>query len=222
MKDLTETQFFQIPRIWSKPAFIIGGGGSLDGFDFTKLEGKNTIGCNYACRLGEKIVKVLLFGDISFYDDKNSSLSTFRNLAISNHESFPIWGVHEENGFHVCNRTLMNMTDKDTDLCWYWNTGLMAIELAAKMGSKTIYCLGFDFKKKGDTQLNWYPKEWVKRTPQEIVLAKNVHDRSLKYVTSFNDKFKALFPDVKVINANPDSLCDTWEKQPWSDKWLTE
>jgi len=54
--------------IWKgQDAFIIGGGSSLQGFEFSKLVGKNVIGCNDAFRLGVEIVPWCLFGDSSFW-----------------------------------------------------------------------------------------------------------------------------------------------------------
>lgn len=57
-------------KIWDGlECFIIGGGRSLkEGFDFDKLIGEKTIGCNDAYKLGPKICNICIFGDKKWLD----------------------------------------------------------------------------------------------------------------------------------------------------------
>jgi len=128
-------------RCWEgQDAFVIGGGASLKDFDWDRLRGRNTIGCNDAFRLGPEISKVCLFGDQSWWQKTKHELEHFTG---------PI--------FHIAPslakldlKGITGLTRKPTGLhegrnCgWNFSTGASAVNLVINMGAKRIFLLGID------------------------------------------------------------------------------
>ena len=76
-----------IDPLWKgRTAYIIGGGVSLDGFNFSLLKGERVIGCNDAYTLGVHIVKICAFGDNSFWEAHKGPLSKYRGWVVTNNE----------------------------------------------------------------------------------------------------------------------------------------
>ncbi len=134
-------QLYVPPRDWEgQAAFLIGGGSSLVGFDFNCLRGRNVIGINDAYRLGEEIVKVVLFGDSSFFYRNIGNLSTFKGDVVSCSSNLlnARWSWLKR-----MKRIKEGFYHGDT-LGWNHNTGAAAINLAASKGATQIYLLGYD------------------------------------------------------------------------------
>ncbi len=72
-------------RTWpGSEVFIIGGGKSLEGFDWSLLRPELTIGCNDAYLLGEEVCKIAIFGDNKWYLKHKEKLSKFKNRVFTN------------------------------------------------------------------------------------------------------------------------------------------
>jgi hypothetical protein len=121
-------------------AFIVGGGSSLYGFDFGKLRGRNTIGCNAAFRLGPEIIKICYFGDISFWRENHKELAEFKGRVVTSkpdiYDSPHPWLLHM--------RRIQGGLHSGHMLGWNYSSGAAAINLAISLGSARIYLLGFD------------------------------------------------------------------------------
>jgi len=180
---------------WSnQDCYIIGGGSSLKNFDWLLLENLNTIGCNDAYKLGDKICKVCIFGDYSWWEHHKTRLMMYTGVVVTNAckmaNEAPSW-VHyflREHG----------RFKKDT-LCWAGNTGVSAINLALILGAKTVYLLGFDMGiKNGET--NWHDEVIHPNAvlPSSYTLFKK---RWIKAIPTLNE----VFPDRSIVNINDTS-----------------
>lgn len=174
-------------------AYIIGGGPSLRGFDFARLKGKNTIGCNSAFYLGHEIARVCFFSDYEWFLQHYDALSDYDGEVFTHHEALVL---HPDKWLNVLRRYDDGL--HLDGLGFGGNSGCSAINLALLMGARRIFLLGIDCG--GETH-HWHnhdpgsaPKE-----PAELY-------------GKFKDGFHAiardmpeLFPDRQIINLNPNS-----------------
>src|SRR4051812_46122707 len=56
------------PEWQGQDVCIIGGGASLQGFDFSRLASSRNIACNDAYELGPDIAPICLFGDSGYFE----------------------------------------------------------------------------------------------------------------------------------------------------------
>ena len=195
---------WEIPRIWNGRCYALGGGRSLSEFDFNKLAGLNVVGCNDAYLLGAGIVPINCFGDASWFTHYHKQdTSKYDGVLVTN---APLTGEIPKYIKH-CKRTDIHvkLTAEQNRLSWFSNTGVLAVELALKLGATEIILLGYDMKAPSVAENNWYTRRKA--------------DSSLKVYTRFMLKFKEferqrqmLFPNAKIINANPDSALALYEK----------
>jgi hypothetical protein len=139
------------PEWEGEDAFLIGGGPSLKEFDFTKLEGLNTIGCNDAYHLGPAIVQICLFSDRMWWERNKHALNTFQNRVVTNcafllHYNLPniLKMDRARDGLHG-----------GTTLGWNFSTGASAIALAIRLGASRIFLLGYDLGNQGKVS-HWH------------------------------------------------------------------
>lgn len=141
-------------RWTGEDVFIIGGGPSLNRFDFNLLKGKRTIGCNAAFSLGSEIVSVLYFTDTSFWEVyKEDILSNFQGDVITsalsleneNHDRLK-WVPRKRDGLHP----------KGHAIGWNYSTGASAIDLALRFGASRVFLLGVDLKLGQKRRMNWH------------------------------------------------------------------
>lgn len=202
---------------WSnRNAFIIGGGASLRGFDWSLLDNEHTIGCNNAFRLGSLICDICIFGDRSFiftpqrqprkgfYHELKNSLnpvvSTDKHLKKMPGVSWIEIFERKTKGF---------ATDK---LGWNLNTGSTAINLALILGASTVYLLGFDMHLDEEGRPNWH----------DFVIDKPNKDVYLGMIKSFEKaapQLKELFPTRSVINVTNNSDLNAFPKINFDEFW---
>src|SRR5574343_1711355 len=140
------------PRAWwsGLDAFVIGGGRSLRNFDWSRLRGRPTVGCNDAFARGPSMCSVCVFGDLRWYQHHFKRLEQFPNPIITNqpslHVGSPDWVLtmaREREGLHR------------GALGWGGNTGCIAVNVALLLGAERVFLLGFDMKLNGK-QSNWH------------------------------------------------------------------
>ena len=223
--------WWSAPRIFEgRTVFIIGGGPSLEGFDFNRLIPHATIGCNDAYSLGVDVAKVCVFGDYGWWlihwKDRvvcpekgrdHPGLIQFKGVIVTN---CPHPAVRNVSGINVMHRCLRGHIDKRSDILgWYHNTGAAAIHLAYLMGASTAVLLGYDMKRKAD-RLNWHHA--IKPEPGTTVPGKvdlNLQASNLRRQMQGHAALRkdmtlfGIFPDrFRVVNATPDSDLDVWDK----------
>lgn len=146
-------KFWTPPKHWAgKPSFLIGGGPSLKGFDFSLLKGKCVLGCNDAFRLGSDIVSYGVFGDASWcfrakFEMEKSGIQfvTCSRTLVDFKFPFVLKMQHQRHGIH-----------EGDEAGWNYSTGAFAINVAYSLGSEEIYLLGYDLSNQGKTS-HWHP-----------------------------------------------------------------
>lgn len=198
-------------KIWvGETVFIIGGGPSLIGFDFTPIKNRKIIGINNSYRFGSW-VDVCWFGDLKWFNWHKKELKTFSGtIAHCNSKSFIKrlkWMIPYERGNPLGIDTRENMVS------WNRCSGLSAINLAYHMGASTAVLLGFDMKHNGK-QRNWHKDHKEECSLSHSDPMKDCADRryrhylsSCKHIKKDADRLK-----FRIINANPDSAIQEFEK----------
>ena len=139
-------------REWEgQDAYLIGGGPSLTGFDFSRLAGSNVIGCNDAFHLGAEIVTFCIFGDPSWWQKVKWELEKFEGRVVTNAPTILPYKVpgllkmlRERDGIH-----------SGSTLGWNYSTGAAAINLATSLGAHRIFLLGYDLGNAG-SKSHWH------------------------------------------------------------------
>lgn len=188
--------------LWNgRRAFIIGGGPSFAGFDFSLLKDELTIGINmafvhrptinliYDLRLMERLTvdstwaaykgEKLWLNYETPYDRGRFPNVTELYECIHKGTGQPMWSKTLEEGLYRGN-----------------NAGVAALNLADILGASPICLMGYDFKGRAGQSVNWhsaYPAEWKQE--------ENVY-------RSYIECFQGIKSMVKgrVVNLNPDSM----------------
>jgi hypothetical protein len=189
--------------IWKgEDCYIIGGGPSLEGFEFDLLRRRHTIGCNVAFRLGPDICDVCVFGDKVFYYKFYDDLAKFGGPIVTNlmdlfREEGPPW-------LHKMRRKTRGLGTGNV-LAWNSNTGALAINLALSLGATTIYLLGFDMRLQ-EGRSNWHTEGLTKPSA-------DVYDRFRKGFDFLAAAMAEMYPECKVINLTEDSDLNAFPKE---------
>lgn len=175
--------------------YVVGGGPSLKGFDFDKLAGHATIGCNSAIVLP---LDVIIFGDPQWWTKVGKQLSMgFKGRIIGCSQLLKPDPLYE-----LVPRNTMNRVD-GPGLGYAGNTGSLAIHWAAKEGHRDIRLLGFDMQM--STHANWHEHRYEPGDPTDYV-------RYRQLFPSFAQQLASCYPDLKVVNVTDGSRLDCWPK----------
>jgi uncharacterized Rossmann fold enzyme len=131
-----------------KRCFIIGGGASLKGFDFSQLDGEFTIAVNHSVIYYPK-ASACIFLDAVFLDKNDNEarkfLNSYKGMIFCSFRT----QYHKDNlnaiPFYVNNDRVQAQFSRGL-----WGsrlTGMAAISLAITMGAEKIYLLGYDLNK---------------------------------------------------------------------------
>jgi hypothetical protein len=186
------------PEEWwaGSDAFIIGGGDSLRSFDWARLFGRKTIGCNDAYRLGPDVCSACIFGDLRWFQIHRKSLEAYANQSpvFTNQPS-----LHTGQGVPWL-RTLRRESGglHTRALGWGGNTGCAAINLALLLGARRVFLLGFDLKIGKGGKTNWHDANISKPTEASYV-------RFHKGFVDMANDLPRVFPGREVYNCGPDS-----------------
>ncbi len=144
--------FWTPTREWQgQDAFLIGGGPSLAGFDFSQLEGLNIIGCNDAFKLGPAIIKICIFGDGQWWHKNKWDLEKFPGRLVTNSPTLKMFEIPRV----LQMERLRDGTGTGSVLGWNFSTGAMAINLAVSLGASRIFLLGYDLTNK-EGKSHWH------------------------------------------------------------------
>jgi len=130
-----------------RSVYIIGGGPSLAGFDFTRLKDKVTIGCNRAAL--DAPAKILFSVDPNFQNAFEKDINAFPGIV-----RLACRKLDDFDRFPVCDRKFL--WDKSScdlsehpDIIGGKNAAFCAINLALHEGFKIIHLLGVDLNTSG-------------------------------------------------------------------------
>jgi len=198
--------------------FIVGGGPSLKGFDWSKLDGELTIGCNLAfeafdpCMIvavDKRFYQWILWGE---YEEKHPGLrQRFLDLNVGKYLIYPAETLNNfYSGIDIITR---NKTDKlATSLAdgvlMGSNTGLAAVNLAICLGASEIYLLGFDMCGDGSgKQAHFHAGHPTKQD-------ENCYNR---FIDAFGQHAGDMNRHARIVNLNPDSKLPYFPKLSWAE-----
>lgn len=137
-----------------KRAFVVGGGPSLRGFDFSRLRGERIIAINRAFEY-LPFAEILFSMDFRFYSDIRMSreFQAFRGRKIwIDTKGFPYKGV-EILKSGPCDGMTAHFAQ---GIATGGNSGHAALNLALILGADPIYLLGFDFRHADDGRTHFH------------------------------------------------------------------
>lgn len=185
--------------------YIIFGGPSLKGFDFSKLNGKFVIGCNKAA-FETKFCGGVITADATFTNSNRYNLREYRGYTIIGTKETnpsPEFGMRivdwiQPDYLYWIDRKNRDKFSKEYRVACGENTGQFAINFAALEGFKKIHALGLDLKEPG-----WWHSGYRKSAGKD-------------WMTNWAKDIDAIKPHldaygVKLINYNPDSAVRAYE-----------
>ena len=174
--------------------YIIGGGPSLETFNWKRLEDKNTIGCNSAFRKGSRVCNICFFSDPPWFEKFYDELLKFEGRVVTHNPRFK--DNNPDDWLYVMERGKRALC---TDCLGYGgSSGCSAINLALLMGAKRVFLLGLDCKSGPNKQQNWHNYQIEKTMPE-------IYDRFLKGFEQLAEDLPKLFPESEIINLTPNS-----------------
>ncbi len=189
--------------------FLVGGGPSLRGFDFSRLRGERVIAINRAFEVcpGADILLAMdgrLYGWIvsgRLGENARAKFAEFRGLKL--------WLASSEIGSWpdvtvISNRGQDGLTDSIAAGLYHGsNSGYAALNLAVALGANPIYLLGYDGRGNGSGGQAWFHDGYPEQQGEGVY-------------ANFAGRFSLLAPlirarGVRVVNLNPDSSVRCFE-----------
>lgn len=215
-KNFTNRLFVEVLPTGSwkgKPCYIVGGGPSLKGFNWSLLRGKRTIGINLAFT---KIEPTIIFSmDTRFLNwVLNAKYGKEAKEKFLKAKSFKVWLATYNLSlpgeifiipvFKSYRHGLVSFTFDLADGIGHGNnSGYAALNLAVCLGANPVYLLGFDCShEKGRS--HWHNGHPIK---QNETTTKNFISYFEKQATRIKAK------GFDVINLNPNSALECFEKK---------
>jgi hypothetical protein len=192
-KPQEKYNYVPIPKIWeNETVYIIGGGASLKGFNFSRLAGKKVIALNKAYQYYENC-DVLYWTDSRFYVWYKKEIDRLSCLKFTparhNKDLAPDVSIVRISGERKMDFENNNMISSGN------NSGFGAIGLAYKLGARKIFLLGYDM---GFTNGQSHFHDGY-----DLVKAKeHIYKTMLK---TFVDNSEVIKKYVEIYNVNPQS-----------------
>lgn len=217
-----------VPNLWEGGrCIVIGGGPSLTSqFDIppevvakvrsgeaqidtyspymSLIHDEHVIGVNNAYKLG-RWVDICFFCDSGWYDVFRMDLATWPNLKVT---CCPKWAEKngdQQEGVKYLKRhpnKKLGLSPNPSMVCWNFNSGSSAINLAVLLGAKRIILLGFDMCLGPDERSHWHKGHGHVRPP-----AFKRHSRGFPQMA---EDARAL--GVEILNASPTSTITSFSK----------
>lgn len=193
--------------------FIIGGGKSLKGFDFSKLQNELTIGINRAYEAMD--CTIMLSMDNDFYDwITKGKLGQEAKEKFEDFKGIRVWidsvGYEYPKGILILNRSGgQNISHSmKKGIGGESNSGFAALNIAYCLGANPIYLLGFDMKGENGKQA-WWHSGYPDKQGAEVY---KVFARDFKRASVILKE-----KGTQVINLNPDSALQCFEFGEFKD-----
>lgn len=189
--------------------FIIGGGHSLESFDFSLLEPEDifTIGCNDAYVRGSDVCNICFFGDHKWWKEHKERLEQFKGAVFTN---VPQLQNDKTSWLWIMGRHARGLSADA--LGWNKNTGSGAVNLALLLGAKRVFLLGFDMHLSRNGKSNWHANNLDKPN-------KNVY---LGFIRGFERLARDLpvkFPGREITNITDNSSLNMFPKIGVKEFW---
>ena len=190
------------------PAYIVGGGPSLEGFDFDRLRGRRTIGINVAFHkfdptivfsIDTRCLNWILKG---FYEPTHPGLlarfqktTAYKVWLLTYTASLPadIFTVPVYQDYQT-GMDALTFDSKD-GIGHGNNSGYAAMNLALALGADPIYLLGFDCNRGPGDKSHWHAGHPIPQDPRHLL--------------GFIQRFGAAAPKIKKAGRRVVNLCLT-------------
>lgn len=194
-----------IARIFEgETVFIVAGGPSLRGFDFTRLDGRNVIAINRAFEYLPK-AEVLWWSDARFWrhhrDDivvHSARWKATGNVGYVPSDFLPSWVVQYHFSGHG------GFDENPKNLRTGNNSAFASIHLAAHLGAKIIVLLGVDMRHGPTGETHFHEGHGV------MHLEETMTNLMIPYFETLVKPLAAL--GIQVINASPNSALEVWPR----------
>lgn len=165
--------------------------------------GVRVIACNDGYLLGWP--DVCFFGDWGWWEihHRTVEFANYSGLKISCEKD-----CRGKDGILVLERRPCSFQMVPHRIGWYGNTGISAINLAAKLGASGVVLLGFDMSLDETGSSNWYTKL------KDPVPNPEWYPRFMRWSVKFKADMEKACPGLRVINATPGTKMNTFEKMP--------
>lgn len=203
--------------------FIVGGGPSLKGFDWSRLDGELVISINRAYEMGDWAVNVSMDADLIAYFESGAyggvSASRWKQFAgvrgwwtDAKFEFPPADEEHRYNHYVIepAGRTEFPI-DSPGRLSAANNSGYLALNLACTLGANPIYLLGFDMTGNGAGKQAWYHSGYDASRMQ----GDGVYDKMIFDFTELKPRLDLI--NVSVINLNKNSRLTCFPRKSWEE-----
>lgn len=181
--------YSSIPKLWTDATvYLIGGGPSLNNFDWNLLRDKHVIAINRAYEVAP-FAEVLYWTDHQFYRWHKPGIDAFEGLKIT---CRPIRRTPHENILFVRGQSRKGLELRNNFVCHGNNSGYGAINLAIHLGATRIVLLGYDMQAES-SNTHWHDG-YPRRHNNDI------YNRIIPYFESLIVPLEEL--GVEVINAN--------------------
>lgn len=201
---------WDIKKSWNAvPAYIIGGGYSINFINIPSLKYKKTIGVNNAYKYNTAIC---WFGDVRWREWQLKHFPrrwrNYKGIKASCHDCF------EKNSevFYIRRTKDTGIEDREIGVANNGNSGGSAINVAYHLGANPIILLGFDMKRINN-QPNFHTEH---RAPRR----EDLYDFWMQAFRKIKSDADHL--GIKIFNANPDSAMDIFPKITFEEaisKW---
>lgn len=189
--------------------YIVAGGPSLRGFDWRRLEQKKVIAINkalYAC----PNALVLYWTDERIWHSHRQAIEGHSARFKITAYNYVYSVVYPSEIFTYKFTGMRGFDDSKAGLCHGNNAGYAAINLAVKLGAKTLVLLGYDFRYSSQGESHWHDGHFLsdgtRVSHREETLTK-------KMLPNFESLRVPLLQNrVTVYNANLDSRLNVWPK----------
>ena len=166
------------PDAWDgERCFLVGGGPSLRGFDWSLLEGELTIGINRAIEFFKPTIAYARDEPFARWA-KNGRFGPEATRRWKEHPCAALWGLHKSDLLFQC--------EKESN-----NSGLGALRLAIGLGAREVYLLGYDLG--GRHFHKGYP----------ALQKEDIYDKL--FIPAFEKYAREANGAAKVVNLNPGS-----------------
>ena len=191
-------KYGSIEKIWTnETVYIIGGGPSLKGFDWNRLKGKKVIAINRAYEVMPN-ADALYWTDSRFYRWFKNDINNLNTLKVT---CRPFNGIPNDVVLLKANSAMI-LDMRPDSISHGNNSGYGAINLAAKLGAKKIYLLGYDMNSEGNNT-HWH-------SGYESRHNHSIYNKMMRYFESLPAELKK--HGIEVYNANPQSKLDVFPK----------
>jgi hypothetical protein len=222
-------------KFLDQDVFVVGAGPSLRGFDWGKLDGKNTIALNNVVLCLTPTVH--LFSDTNLWKNYRDHPYSERTTIVCQRDSrddligWERFAPHRARCYQFDRRVTLDRIEPEDDALFVNNTvATGGVMLAWKLGAARIFLMGIDAYKLVDSsgrEIYYHDgtDDHKRRRKQVFVpghkdlLLQDRHElwiKQMQEVRKYLSRYKALpgtWPGPGVYNLSPFSQIDAWEKR---------